>query len=255
MAKLSSRYEDFKAHVKLGNGKLDKSVMIFNMSSGMDCPSYAKGYCTLPCKLCYAQKFERIRPDVLNYRRVQQRIWDSTDPQMLRDMFLQYVDQKKQRGVKIEFFRYNESGDFKDARDIMKLNLIAKALRDEHGIVTYGYTAAAHLFDNGVEQKNLEFTVKMSGRYVKGFASTTVIDKEFNCINRYMLPTDVKSYKCTHYLDIGEYLAQRSLPGDHFMVCPAQHSKVGGKTKEGLKCMRDCALCATPSVNVTFVKH
>lgn len=250
----SDRYRMFANHVKLGNGKLDRSVMIFNTGSGLDCPSYARGNCTLGCGICYAQKFERLRPAVLNYRRMQAAIWDSFDGPYLRDMFLQYVDQKKKRGIRIDFFRYNESGDFKSMVDVMKLATIAKALHDEHGIVTYGYTAAAHLFE-GTEAKDHEFTLKMSGRYVKGFASTTVVDKDFQCLNRFMIPADAKNYRCTYHMKVREYLEQRSLPGDHFVVCPAQQGKVGGKTKEGFKCMKDCCLCAAPSINVAFIKH
>ena len=46
---------------------------------------------------------------------------------------------------KIEKFRINESGDFRDQNEVQKMNKVAGRLRNEHGIVSYTYTARSDL--------------------------------------------------------------------------------------------------------------
>lgn len=253
----SNTYQFFKQHVKLGNLKIDKNTMIFNMNAATDCPAYKHGYCTVG-GICYARKAEKFRPAVLDYRRMQEAIWKSNSQWELAAMFAGFVEEKAKRGIKIEFFRYNESGDFHDLEDVEKLDTIAQRLRNQFGIMTFGYTACSDLFA-GTDQNDYEFAVKMSGKFVPGFATTTVWTKgHAEIMNRY-LPNESHP-KLTCHMTTKGYLDSRGTDGDHFRVCPQQLFKIGqeigwrGGDKE-FKCMRDCCLCATPSVNVAFLKH
>ena len=120
-----------KSYFKLGNKKLGIDTVIFNITSGTDCPAVSQ--CDV-LKHCYARADERFRPGCLARRRRQTKFWDSVTPK-------QFV-----RAFPVpRYFRFSESGDFRDQTDVDKMAEIAVLLKREHGVVTYGYTRRSDL--------------------------------------------------------------------------------------------------------------
>jgi len=122
----------------IGNLKLGKDTMIFNMGTATDCISKKMGLCKVGEK-CYALKAERMYKDCIPYRERQGSFWKVCSPQ---EFINQLVLEKTS---KIKYFRFNEAGDFSTQKDVDKLSKIALTLKKEYGIVTYGYTARKDL--------------------------------------------------------------------------------------------------------------
>lgn len=125
-----------KANFKLGNKKLGVDTVIFNMTSGMDCP--ARDTCDV-AKRCYAKADERFRPNCLNRRRRQMAFWDSVTPEQFVKAF-----------PIPRYFRFSESGDFRSQKDVDKMAVVAGILKERHGVVTYGYTNRPDLDMSGL---------------------------------------------------------------------------------------------------------
>jgi hypothetical protein len=154
-----------------GNRKLGSDVAIFNMSTSQDCPSRKLGLCRTINKgyRCYAQKSEiQYKEHCLNHRRSQEHEWRTKrDTQLLQE----FSTRIKRRKLETRYVRYNESGDFHDQSDITKLSFVAGGLKEEFGIITFGYTARSDLCFEGAN-----FLVKGSGFPGKD-GQTTVIGK------------------------------------------------------------------------------
>ena len=115
---------------KLGNKKLGTDTIIFNMTSGHDCP--CRDTCDVRAN-CYAVADEKLWGTPLEYRRRQNAFWDLTDV----DQFLSAMPIPR-------YFRFSESGDFRTQADVDKMTEVAKRLSDR-GIITYGYTNRSDL--------------------------------------------------------------------------------------------------------------
>ena len=127
---------------KLGNYKIGKDTIIFNMSSANNCPSDKKGYCK-NSKICYAKKAERMYPSVLPYREKQANYWANISPNnFVKDLLSSY--QNKINKGEIKYLRFNESGDMANQADLIKLNYIANIL-ELYDIKVYIYTANIYL--------------------------------------------------------------------------------------------------------------
>lgn len=137
-----TEYKEIKAHVSFGNSKLPKTTMIFNMGAAHDCPSDALGLCE-NSKICYAKAAERqYHKTCPSYRRRQESIWKKYSAEQLAEAFLKIIRAKR---IKVDAFRFNESGDFWSQDCVDKLSFIAGDLKGDFGIITYGYTARKDL--------------------------------------------------------------------------------------------------------------
>lgn len=126
-----------------GNHKLPRTTAIFNISAAYDCESFKRNLCAANkagCK-CYARKAEYFRLHVLEYRRRQGEFWNKTTAEEFVSQFLLLNSLKKSPYLKI---RLNESGDFRNQNDIVKVEKIAMMLR-RFGIRVYGYTSRKDL--------------------------------------------------------------------------------------------------------------
>ena len=128
-------------YISWGNNKIDKSVAIFNMNSATDCPNADTERCQVPWESCYAHKAENIYKEVLPYRRRQEYLWDSLDPDTWAEAFLQIVSRKR---TPVTAIRFSEAGDFRMDSDIVRVNRIAQILKP-HGIDVYTYSASSFL--------------------------------------------------------------------------------------------------------------
>lgn len=159
--------------VHVGNLKIGRNTMIFNMCSARNCPSRALGLCRV-CLWCYADKAEKFYKRVLPYRLRQEWYWNSADVNTVIDDFTLFVGSKRK---KVEYFRFNEAGDFGNINDIIKLRKIALSLYKSFGIITYGYTARIDLVREYLKHHRLPpyLITKTSGYEISGTNSTCVI--------------------------------------------------------------------------------
>lgn len=136
-------------YISWGNNKVADSVAIFNMNSATDCPNAdtdednqsSTGVCQVPWSACYAHKAENIYPNTLPYRRRQEYLWDSLDPDTWAKAFLEIVSRKRKP---VSAIRFSEAGDFRHESDIIRVNRIAEIVGKE-GIDVYTYSASHKL--------------------------------------------------------------------------------------------------------------
>lgn len=147
----------------IGNSKLHKSVLIFNLNSAHDCPSRKLGLCMV-AGICYAYNAERQYKACLAYRRRQEKYWNKTKA----FEFVWAVDNIKKKRPYITALRINEAGDFRTQNDVYKLNYISECLK-EIGITTYCYTSR-----NDLDFSRARFVVRGSGWEARQGRTTVV---------------------------------------------------------------------------------
>ena len=122
----------------IGNSKIGRDTIIFNMTSATDCPSKKRGQCK-HCSICYAMKSERQYPQVLPFRRRQAAYWQSvTDYELIKDFAAALTKHKRT----VKYVRFSEAGDITDQECIRKWAMLARSFPT---ITFYGYTAAKDL--------------------------------------------------------------------------------------------------------------
>ena len=132
----------------IGNKKIGKDTLIFNMGSATNCPSKLKGLCDIDC---YAMKSEVQYPAVLPARDHQEEYW-------LKTPYMSVVNDIKKalkRRSYIKYIRVNEAGDFHSEACLHKLIFIAEQLPN---IKFYTYTHRSDIVDNNTHNflpKNL----------------------------------------------------------------------------------------------------
>jgi hypothetical protein len=148
-------------YMTFGNNKIASNTGIFNINSATDCPNADSteddqsetGVCQVPWKSCYAHKAENIYPNSLGSRRLQQHLWDSVDAVTFAEALLRVKERKRSD---FTYLRINESGDFRDRSDIIKLDRIAEIVSPEIDVYTY---SASHKLDWSYAE---HFTVNQS---------------------------------------------------------------------------------------------
>jgi len=134
--------------ISKGNRKLDKSIGIFNLPSGMTCPGAGK------CReICYAKKAERMYPGCLPCR--MRNFNETRDDDFAKDMISQI------KRAKVKVFRIHESGDFYDQVYLDKWIEVAKEMGD---VKFYAYTKSLHLDFRRVPP-NLVIVKSFGGKY------------------------------------------------------------------------------------------
>jgi len=158
-----------KFEYKIGNHKIGKDTLIFNMGSATDCPSKARGICeiTNAGKKCYALKAEKQYAQTKPYRDRQGKYWrESKGERIAGDIYEALL---KHKGIK--YIRFNESGDFYTQFDVAKLKYIAGKVgrllrgRFNRKVIFYGYTARRDLY-YGVSGDCPNLIINGSGFYL-----------------------------------------------------------------------------------------
>lgn len=123
---------------KVGNKKIEKNTIIFNMNNSLNCYSSKMGYCN-ECDCCYSKKYQKVYPKSCLNGIASEINFHKLFP---NEIIESIEEQNKNRLIKgkIEFIRINEAGDFKDYHDFEKANKIAKYFYDKYGIITYTYS-------------------------------------------------------------------------------------------------------------------
>ena len=138
--------------------KIGKDTLIFNMCSAHDCPSKKRGLCQLPdTKYCYAFGAEVRYKTVLEYRRRQEQAWDNLSATEIADEIKGIIKRSRKT---VTYCRWNESGDFRNVKDIIKLYSIAKQVPS---LKFYGYTARKDLLNRKTVTSKLPSNVVING--------------------------------------------------------------------------------------------
>lgn len=142
-----------KLEMSYGNKKLPSNTAILNMGSAKTCASKRLGLCKV-CKICYANKAEKLYPNVLPYRNRQAKYWSKRKAETISADIIADVNRKRNPVTR---FRFSESGDFRSQKDVDKMADVCKVLSSQ-GIKCYGYTA----------RKDLDFSGLMKYATVQG---------------------------------------------------------------------------------------
>lgn len=127
-------------HVVFGNHKLPETTAIWNCCSAHDCPARPLGLCQAG-KHCYALNTERYQMNALPFRRRQREIMDTVPAPVIAKGILKRC---LGRELKVKLFRFGQSGDFRDQRDIETMVVICRTLT-KAGIGCYGFTSRTDL--------------------------------------------------------------------------------------------------------------
>ena len=171
-----SMESDPKQMFTIGNSKVGKDTIIFNLQPARFCPSMENGMCKIVKPIdgrykiaCYAYQDERQYKASLQLRLRQMRFWDTHTAQEIFDKLADFYalsqgdsmtypvlmamrkdkkDKKghpnihgKEKSIKLKYIRFNQSGDLKDKEDAEKMDEVARLAKEELGLVTYTYTA------------------------------------------------------------------------------------------------------------------
>jgi len=160
-----------------GNNKIATNVRIFNMNSGTDCPNAHSENCQVG-DACYAMKSENMYDDALAFRRRQEYLWDTLDPDTFAKAFIAILDRARSETVAL---RLNQAGDMRDKHDVLKAERIAELL-DEHDVQVYTYSASDYIDFSDTDY----LTVNMSNARRPGFG-----DKHYTAVPRGVDVADV----------------------------------------------------------------
>jgi len=182
-----------------GNLKIPSSIAIFNMSSAHDCPSFRLGLCTAYADgkhICYAIRSETAaRPNVLPYRRKQEKFWLDTSSE---DFCVQFISRSILKPKPFTALRFNEAGDFHSQSCVDKAEKIARILK-RYGVISYCYTCRSDLDFSRVE------ALRISG---SGFKKPGIVNIFRIIPNRESKPRGyglcpMSCYNCTRCLKAG----------------------------------------------------
>lgn len=125
------------------NRKLRSNVAIMNMNSATDCKNRNTEHCQVPDGECYAYKTEQRNENEmggpLSSRRRQQVLWDLLDAETFFEAYKLHYERKKNE---VDYFRWSQSGDFRDRADVIKVEYVSRRLKEECDIQAYTYSAS-----------------------------------------------------------------------------------------------------------------
>lgn len=138
----------------IGNLKIGKDTLIFNMGSATNCASGTAGVCDLfNTRKCYALKSERRFPASLVYRNRQETYWlEASSFEIVEAISAAFSANRK---TKLKYVRLNEAGDLHSVECLEKLRQIASMLP---AIKFYTYTHRSDLINDNTHEslpKNL----------------------------------------------------------------------------------------------------
>ena len=139
----------------IGNAKIGKDTLIFNMGSATECASKLNGLCDIDC---YAMKSERLYPEVLPYRKRQESYWLESDAIEIGEDIAEVIHRKNNNPRvrnKIKYVRVNEAGDLHSIDCLHKLIAVAEM---NPSVVFYTYTHRSDLITDDTHKllpKNL----------------------------------------------------------------------------------------------------
>jgi len=154
----------------IGNKKIGKDTLIFNMGSAAECPSKKLGMCTL-CKECYAMKAEKQYPSVREFRKRQGEYWRETASSRIKADIRQALKKHK----KVTRVRINESGDL---YNVLDLNLLVRIAHENMDVTFYMYTHRADVVKLNKLTIPSNLVISISNQKLEGFNEFRAVDKQ-----------------------------------------------------------------------------
>lgn len=160
-----------KLHYSIGNAKLPKTTLIFNLGTWFNCPGRKEGFCEI-CQECY-DKSPEVRFKERIKDRLEQEIYFRATPahtigEVLSKHILKHNSSKTK--YKINKIRFSEVGDLRNQEDLFKVSIIANVVKTLTGVKSYIYT----------HNKNLNFNFKRESLTING--SNFMVDNEYRVV-------------------------------------------------------------------------
>lgn len=172
-----------KMHVSVGNLKLPKSTLIFNLGTWFNCSGRKKGFCDI-CQECYDKSPEvRFKQRILD--RLEQEVWwRSNSPyNIAREIIIFITKWNKTHKIKIDRIRFAEVGELRNNRDLEKLIIVSNIIGHYLGIKSYIYT------------HNKELNFKKTRHYLTINGSNFMVDNEYRVVRKENLEEEYETLK------------------------------------------------------------
>ena len=170
--------------ISFGNKKVPKTTAIANTTSWFLCPGRLHSFCELK-EVCY-DKCREVMGSVCKSRLNHDLWWRTNDAETIAQFYVYSIlteNMKRDDDEKINLFRFQEVGDFRNTEDLTKMIDVSNIIFDKLGINSYTYTHNRELPYNLFKRPHL--TINGSG---------FMIDNKFTVVP----PSEYKRYVAEH---------------------------------------------------------
>ena len=158
--------------ITLGNKKLAKNCMIFNLRPAIECPADKLGLCP-HSKDCYAKRDERQYPSTQSFRYRQENFYSAMSVEKIVGFFIGMIYTKDGNKFPITEIRFSEAGDFLNQDEVNKFTDVFTSMKENFpNIRIYGYTA----------RKDLNFANMVKVAVVNG--SNAMISNHYKIVDK-----------------------------------------------------------------------
>lgn len=160
-----------KLHYSIGNAKLPKTTLIFNLGTWFNCPGRKKGFCEI-CEKCYDKSPEVRFKDRLKDRIEQEIYFRAVPAEIIGNQLAKIIKDYNtpNRIYKIDRIRFSEVGELRNQYDLEKIITISSIVETLTGVKSYTYT----------HNKNLNFNIKRPSLTING--SNFMVDNEYRVV-------------------------------------------------------------------------
>lgn len=170
-------------HIAFGNKKVPDTTAIGNTTSWFLCPGRLYGFCELS-EVCY-DKYREVMGSV-NKSRLNHDLWWRINDAHTIAMFYVYSikaeNTKRTEGNKVNLFRFQEVGDFRNQDDLVKMVKVSNIIFKETGVKSYTYT----------HNRELDFSIDRPNLTING--SGFMVDNQFTVVP----PSEYERYVAEH---------------------------------------------------------
>lgn len=136
-----------KPNITFGNKKVPNTTAIANTTSWFLCPGRLHSFCELK-EVCY-DKCREVMGSVCKSRLNHDLWWRTNDAHTIAQFYIfsiQAENMKRNDDEKINLFRFQEVGDFRNQADLTKMIDVSNLIYEALGINSYTYTHNRDLF-------------------------------------------------------------------------------------------------------------
>lgn len=161
-------------HFTIGNAKLPKTTLIFNLGTWFNCPGRKEGFCEL-CEECYDKSPEVRFKDRIKGRLEQEIYFRAISAEKIGEQLTRIItthNNKKRIKHKIDRIRFNEVGELRNQEDLEKIIKISNIVYENTGVKSYIYT----------HNKDLNFDIQREALTING--SNFMVDNEYRVVEK-----------------------------------------------------------------------
>ncbi len=159
-----------RPYITFGNKKVPKTTGIYNIGTWFLCEGRLSGFCEL-CEVCYT-KCREVMGSTIKSRLNNYYFWKSNDAKTIA-MFISYSIQAesfKDKDNKINLLRFNETGEFENQDDLVKMRDVSNIVYEQTGVKSYTYT----------HNRELDFNIDRPYLTING--SGFMVDNKFTVV-------------------------------------------------------------------------